>query len=746
MGYFEEQIEQRKNHDNEVFHDAFIRMASAVLDGKAASELDDNLIRTQEAVGEILKFYRVKKIKELPENIKDEDEALEFLFRPYGIMRREINLVGNWYKHTLEPILAYIDGAPVALLPSGLSGNKYAYKDNFTGKLIKINKANANIFEERAVCFYKPLSLRKIKIIDLLNYMRGCFEMHDIFTAVIALGSVTLLGAPITQITRAMISNLNIDLDILLSLLFFMTCAAGAKTLFSAASLLLTNKIGAKISIQTEAAVMMRVLALPSEFFRKYNSGDFAKRTQLISQICSVLLNVGFTAVLSAFMSLFYLFQLADFAEPLVMPAVIIISALIIMTVITANLQAKQAGQVLELAAKESGLSLSLISGIQKIKLAGAEKRAFAKWAEIFSQLAALSYNPPLLLKLNNPQAAAIAQGNRNRQNNLSSALGFFNTAITLAGVILFYYIAAKNNISANNYFAFNTGWAMIIASLNIFSIAALQIVQAAPMLDMLEPILTAEPELADNKKVLSKLSGNIELNNVSFRYAANMPLIINNLSLKIRAGEYVAIVGATGCGKSTLMRLLLGFEKPSEGAVYYDDNDINSIDLKSLRRMIGVVTQDGGLFQGDIFSNIIISAPKLTLDDAWAAAETAGIADDIRAMPMGMHTLISDGQGGISGGQRQRIMIARAIAPKPKILIFDEATSALDNITQKNISTSLAKLKCTRIVIAHRLSTVKDCSRILVLDHGRIAEEGDYNSLIAKQGLFADLVERQQI
>ena len=206
------------------------------------------------------------------------------------------------------------------------------------------------------------------------------------------------------------------------------------------------------------------------------------------------------------------------------------------------------------------------------------------------------------------------------------------------------------------------------------------------------------------------------------------------------------AVVGKTGCGKSTLVRLLLGFEKPLKGGIYYDGKDISNIDLRSLRRKIGVVMQNGSLFSGDIYSNIVISAPELTMDEAWEAAEQAGIADDIRKMPMGMHTLISEGAGGISGGQKQRIMIARAIAPKPKILMFDEATSALDNITQRIVSDSLDRLKCTRIVIAHRLSTIKQCDRIIVLDRGHIIEDGTYEELINNNGYFAELVERQQV
>ena len=320
------------------------------------------------------------------------------------------------------------------------------------------------------------------------------------------------------------------------------------------------------------------------------------------------------------------------------------------------------------------------------------------------------------------------------------------NTAVGLIGVIAIYYAAAKSGVTVSDFYAFNTSYGLMAGAVASLANMVLSIAKIKPMLEMCEPIMKAIPEIAEEKIVLERISGDIELNHVSFRYKENMPLIIDDLSLKIKRGQYVAIVGTTGCGKSTLMRLMLGFEKPQKGAVYYDGKDLDAIDLRSLRRKIGTVMQNGKLFQGDIFSNIVISAPWLNMDAAWEAAEIAGIAEDIKNMPMGMFTLISEGQGGISGGQRQRLMIARAVAPKPKVLMFDEATSALDNLTQKKVSEALDNLDCTRIVIAHRLSTIKQCDRIIVLDKGHIVEDGTYDELIANNGFFAELVERQRV
>lgn len=725
MGWFDEQIKQRKQNDNDVFSDSFANIAGAVMGSRVSAALKDNRAQAKDAMDEILKFYHVKS-REVPESITDVNEQLEYLMRPYGIMRRNVNLDKGWYKDAIGAMLAVrkSDGTVAALIPTGISG--YSYVDYETGKRIKINRKNQNQFETEAIAFYKPFPLKKIGIPELIRYMIQTLSVSDfVLVGIVTLG-VTLLGMLSPKLNNIIFSDVieSGSMRLLLAVTVFLICVTVSQLMITAAKSLIMARINTKMSVSVQAATMMRVLSLPADFFKKYSSGELSSRSQHINSLCNMIISTVLSAGLTSVFSLVYISQIFVYAPALVVPALLIIVATVLFSLVSTLVQMRISKRQMELASKESGMSYALISGVQKIKLAGAEKRAFARWGNLYAKEAELSYNPPLFIKLNT----------------------VITTVITLTGTLVMYYAAVQSQVSVADYYAFNTAYGMVSGAFTSFVGIALTLAQIKPIMDMAKPILETIPEVSEGKQMITRLSGGVELNNVSFRYNANMPLVLDNISLKIRPGQYVAIVGATGSGKSTLMRLMLGFETPDKGAVYYDGKDLSTLDLKSLRKKIGVVMQDGKLFQGDIYSNIVISAPWLTLDDAWEAAELAGIAEDIRRMPMGMQTVISEGTGGVSGGQRQRLMIARAIAPKPKILMFDEATSALDNLTQKKVSDSLDSLQCTRVVIAHRLSTIRQCDRIIVLDKGNIIEDGNYEELIKKNGYFAELVSRQRL
>ena len=725
MGWFTEQIRQRTENDQNVLEDSFFRMASVVMDKWDANRLEDERLIAKEAIDDILKFYHQKPV-EIPENIQDVNEQLEYVLRPTGLMTREVELEEGWQNDAYGPMLGYLKeaGTAVALLPGTIYG--YYFKDPATGKRTRITRKTAKLFSREALCFYQPLPMKKLGIPDLLKYMKNSITHGDLVVIVLATLAVQLVGMieprVYSLVTGKILEGHNMNL--MAGVGVFLLTSAFAAQLIGLVRSLLMQRINTKTSQAVQASVMMRILSLPVSFFRRYSSGELSSRAGSVNSLCSMMLNNILSIGLSSLLSLLYVAQIFSFAPALVWPSLLIILATVVMSLAVSFVQIGISRKRMKLSAEEQGMSYAVMNGIQKIRLSGSEKRVFARWGRLYAKGAQLEYNPPLFLKINT----------------------VITTAISLIGTIVLYYLAIQTNVGVSQYYAFTAAYGRVMGAFSALAGIAISVASIRPVLEMAEPILKAEPEVAADKQPVDRVTGHIEMSHVSFRYEENTPYVLNDLSLDIKAGEYVAIVGRTGCGKSTLVRLLLGFEKPEKGGIFYDRHDLNSIDPRSLRKHIGVVIQNGQLFQGDIFSNITISAPDLTLDEAWEAAEMAGIAQDIRDMPMGMQTLISEGQGGISGGQKQRLMIARAVAPKPSILIFDEATSALDNKTQKQVSGALDKLNCTRIVIAHRLSTIRNCDRILVMDKGTIIEEGTYDDLIAQNGHFAELVARQRL
>ena len=725
MDLFGEQIEERKRADQRALEESFESVAKVALGERITERITDRQIDTRQALDEIFRYYHKKPV-EVPESVSNAEAEMDYCLRHYGFLSRDIELSDKWYDDAFGPIMGFKkdDGTPVALLPHVIHG--YYYKDKATGKHITINKKNVRLFELEALCFYRPLPLRPIGIPDLLAYLGQSISISDYGFVILTTLIVTTLGLLIPKLTAAVTGPIlhGRDTGALLGAAVFIMCITLSTQLLSMANNMLKQRLSAKTSLAVQSSMMMRLLSMPVSFFGGYSPGELQSRQTSVNELSTMIMNMVMQTGLTALSSLLYVTQIFNFAPSLVVPSVIIVILTTAFSIITTLAETDISRQRRDLSAKESGLSYQLITGVQKIRLSGSEKRLFARWLSLYSKGLALTYNPPLFIKLSSV---------------ISKGIGMFAT-------IIMYYLAIESGIEQSSYFAFTAAYGSLMGAFSGLSGIALNAAKIKPVLEMAEPFLKIEPESSTKREIVTGISGAVELAHVSFRYEENSPLIIDDLSLAIRPGDYVAIVGKTGCGKSTLIRLLLGFETPEKGAIYYDGRDISTLDLGSLRKNIGTVTQDGGLFAGDIYQNISITAPHLTMDEAWEAAEIAGIAEDIREMPMGMFTMISEGSGGVSGGQKQRLMIARAVAPKPKLLIFDEATSAMDNKTQKKVSEALDKMGCTRIVVAHRLSTIRHCDRIVVIDGGHIVEDGTYEELIAQNGFFAELVERQRL
>lgn len=724
MGWFDEQIENRKRQERRLLDDSFQKL-QLIVTGRRSGEHFAEGADVNDALETLLKYFGIRG-KEIPARLKSFDEKLDYLLTSSDIMYREVELEAGWHQDAMGPMITSLEesGAVITVLRN--SAGAYTYRDPVSGRTVRITASEEKKIGRKAYCFYRPLPLRSIRIKDLVSYMSSTLSMWDLMSFALAALAITLIGMLLPKLNHILISEVVTygSYQLLGAVLSFMLFATIGSFLLTIIRQLVLSRISMKMSVNVEAASMMRVLSMPAEFFKSYSSGELSQYLLYMNSLCDTLVETIFSTGVTGLFSLIYLTQIFRYARSLVLPSLVVTVLTLALSLAANALQVSRNKEMMGLAAKEKGLTYALISGIEKIRLSGAENRVFSRWIDLYTKEADLKFNPPALVKLNS----------------------VITTAISLIGTIVMYDIAVRSQVSVADYYAFNSAYAYISSAFSSISAVAIAAATIKPTIDIIRPLLEAEPEKNEGREALAGITGNVELSHVTFRYEKEGRKILDDLSLRIPAHQYVAIVGKTGCGKSTLLRLLLGFEKPEQGAVFYDRKDIQTLDLGSLRKQIGTVLQEGDLFSGSIFENITVTSPNMTLDDAWKAAEIAGIADDIRQMPMGMSTILSEGSGGISGGQRQRIMIARAVAPKPKLLILDEATSALDNITQKQVSEALDRMRCTRIVIAHRLSTIRHCERIVVMDGGRIVEDGTYEELIEQDGIFAELVARQRL
>jgi NHLM bacteriocin system ABC transporter ATP-binding protein len=719
-------LRQRDINDTALVREAFMQVAKVLepsrLAPNAASSASDELFAVCTLVAEA---HQILLIRPPAANAATTANPLDEITRASRVETRRVELKGEWWCADNGSLLAYrtSDKQPQALL---WEGRQYVLVDGFQTRRVVTAQVAATL-DPYAVMFYRPFADRALGLTDLVRF--GAGGNGRTLVLILLLGIGVGLLALATPIATDVLFNIIIPgaaRSQLVQLGIVLFAAAIATALLSAAQSLATLRVENQMDVSLQAAVWDRLLKLPVPFFRDYSTGDLANRALGISAIRQALTGPVVFAFLAAIFSLFsfglmfyYSIELAGIGTLLVLVAVF-------MAGIAAYVQVRYQRRITTIQGYLASTLLQFLTSISKLRVSGSEDRAFAQWAAGYTRQEALTYR------------AALVNG----------ALTVFNATFPiLATLVLFLVITLSSGelFDTGTFLAFNTAFVQFLGATLAVSMTLISVLTIVPIYERAKPILQTLPEVDNAKASPGILRGRIELSNVTFRYSADTPYILNGVSLRAEPGEFIAIVGPSGAGKSTLVRMLLGFDQPATGTVLYDGQSLADLDLRAVRRQIGTVLQSSQVMPGSIFNNIVGAQP-LSMQDAWAAAHAAGLEEDIRAMPMGMQTVLIGEDGSLSGGQEQRLLIARAIVNKPRMILFDEATSALDNRTQAIVTASLQRLHATRIVIAHRLSTIINADRIYVLTNGAIVETGTYAELMAQAGVFADLAKRQLV
>ncbi len=652
---------------------------------------------------------------------------LASIARASRVRTRSVLLRGEWWRADGGPLLGRLreSGRPIALIPD--SPSDYIAHDPVNGTSQRVTEEVARSIDPRAHLLYRPFPERKLGLRDVVSF--GLSRSHRDVVTVAGMTVAAGLLSLVTPLATAKIFNDIIpgaDRSALLQLvlgLLLISVAIAAFNLLRAVALI---RIEGKMGEATQSAVWDRLLALPPPFFRGFEAGELASRAMGIDGIRQILSGATVRALMGGGMALIQYALLFYFNTTLALWASLLLAIAILAAAVAGRFRMRDERRVAALRNRITGRVLQFLSSISKLKSGGAEPQAFAIWARRFSEQRRVQF----------------------KVRTIANALMAFNVGYPTLSIAVLYAVALPIvaegiELRTGDFLAFMSAYATCLAGVLGATTGAITALAVVPLYEQAKPVLESVPEVHLGKANPGQLKGGIEIQHLRFRYQTDSPPVIRDISLELEPGEYVAFVGPSGSGKSTLLRLLLGFESPESGAVYYDGHDLEGIDAQAVRSQIGVVLQDSRLMSGDIFNNIAGSSGA-SIDQVWDAAEAAGLADDIRCMPMGMHTVVSQGGSTLSGGQRQRLMIARALVKKPRLIFFDEATSALDNRTQAIVSTSLKRLRATRIVVAHRLSTIRHADRIHVIERGRIVESGQYDELMLGDGLFAMLAHRQ--
>ena len=681
-------------------------------------------IARAEGVDAPLKFARA------PVDSPDIRHAVAQLIQPTGLRLRPIRLLPGWEQEDGPSCLAFDaddEDRPIALINDGKGFRAF---DAATGLAQRVGQAISSRFAATAIKFYAPLGEGVRSGVDAtLQALRGAKRDVIWIVSTAALGGILALLVPV--LTGKLLGEFipRVDWPLWIASLIALGIGGLCSAVLTVVGALSMLRIESRADENLQSAVWSRLLALPAGFFRKYLAGDLADRANGVTMIRRVLTGATAGSIISGVFSLFSYGLLFYYNAMLALWAGAIILVLAAGTWFFSVRQIRHHREAFRAQGAIDGLVVQMIAAITKLRQTNTEVHLLGRWSELYAKQ-----------KRETLKARYWTAG-------LSSFTALFAPLATMAILALIFYnlIAVDNpdEFTLSDFLSFNSAFGQFMGGMTGVTAALTAVVTIIPLFERVQPILEAEPEFSGTP--LAKIRGLLEFDSVSFKYPSSDREVLNRVSFEIAPGDRVAFVGPSGAGKSTIYRLLLGFEQPTEGTVLVDGRDLSTLELGSVRRQMGVVLQHMNVVSGSIYRNIA-SNVALTMDEAWEAARMTGLAEDIEDMPMGMHTSLPEGGGGMSGGQKQRLLLARALASKPRILLLDEPTSMLDNRSQQIVKNTLSQLNSTQVIIAHRLTTVEDVDRIYVLQDGEIVEQGSWEALMGQDGVFAQLARRQRL